>query len=124
MPAGRPPKFNTPEEMQEAIDAWYAKCEEDKVPLTITGLALELDMDRKTLNNYKNKDEFFPVVKKARSIVTAKVESLLLSGHAAAGTIFWLKNNAEWADKTETDITTGGKPINNWTVVPVTNSKE
>ena len=103
MPAGRPPKFETPEEMQKAIDAFYAESEAKDWPLTITGLALAIGMTTETLRQYAEKDEFSATVKTAKGIVEADVERRLLSGQAATGAIFWLKNNAGWKDKQETE---------------------
>ena len=42
MPAGRPRKYKTPEEMQVVIDQYFKECEINKKPPTITGLALAL----------------------------------------------------------------------------------
>lgn len=102
MPAGRPPKYTSSEEMQKVIDAYFKKCDEEKRPYTITGLALALDMDRRSIVNYGDKDEFFLTVKKARLKVEAFLEEALHSG-SPAGLIFNLKNNFGWKDKTEVE---------------------
>lgn len=130
MPVGRPPKFTSPEDMQEAIDKYFADCDphvieytyirtgkdgtqteellkkvSDQKPYTMSGLALALDMDRKTLLNYSKKDEYFLTVKKARDKVEAYVETLMLkSNGVVAGVIFNAKNNFDWKDKQETDV--------------------
>jgi hypothetical protein len=129
-PGGRPPKFTSAVDMQIAIDKYFADCDPhvadftyikthkdgsqteevikkitDQKPYTMSGLALALDMDRKTLLNYSKKDEFFPTVKKARDKVEAYVESLMLkSNGVVAGVIFNAKNNFDWKDKQETDV--------------------
>ena len=103
---GRPPKFTSAEEMQDAITAYFDKCEIDKEPLTISGLAYALDMTTHSLRNYENKDEFFTTVNKAKQLVEMSIERLLISGGAPAGSIFWLKNNAGWKDKTEQEVKT------------------
>ncbi len=101
---GRPPKYTSAKAMKKDIDAYFDACEENGLPLTITGLAMSLGMDRQTLINYSHKDEFFGTIKEAR----ARVENFLemnLFGNSVTGTIFNLKNNFGWKDKTEQEIT-------------------
>lgn len=100
--SGRPPKFETAEDMQEAIDSYFAQCKLDEEPTTINGLALALGMCRDSLHKYSKDGEFSDIVKKARQRVASNVERLMLSGKgSAAGTIFWLKNNDEWKDESK-----------------------
>jgi hypothetical protein len=98
MPAGRPPKYNTPEEMQEVIDKYF---DENDI-YTVSGLAYELDMSTEALRNYEAKDEFLATVKKAKQRVEISLEKRLAS-NAVAGSIFNLKNNFGWKDKTEVE---------------------
>ena len=56
---GRPKKYNNAEEMQKVIDEYFKICDEKGDPYTITGLALSLDLDRRSLVNYSKDDEFF-----------------------------------------------------------------
>jgi len=117
---GRPLKFTSVAIMQKAIDEYFKESEEKKKPLTISGLAMALGMTTETLRMYAEKDKFSATVKKSKQIVEEYIECLLISGQAAAGSIFWLKNNAGWKDKTETDVTSGGKPLDNvFTINPV-----
>ena len=101
MPAGRPPKFKNAKDMQTAIDYYFAQLEED-CP-TISGIALALDMSTQALRDYQKKDEFLATIRKAKQRVEIEWERRLLS--PGSGPIFWLKNNAGWRDKTETDNT-------------------
>jgi hypothetical protein len=105
--AGRPLIFSTPQELQKKVDEYFE--ENDKV--TLAGLAVALDIDRKTLYNYAERDEFFHIIKKARERVEATYEERLIYTQNATGVIFALKN-MNWRDKTEQDITTGGEKIN------------
>lgn len=114
---GRPPAFKTPEEMQAKIDAYFAKCDSrvstrfDKdgepintlnpEPYTMSGLALALGVDRETILNYAEKDDFFGTVKAARIKVQADVERRLMETSNQTGAIFSLKNNFGWVDKQE-----------------------
>lgn len=96
---GRPPKHTEPDKLQILVDEYFAKCDEDKVPYTVTGLASALDLTRQGLTEYENKGEFSATIKKAKQKVVKSVEQRLLSGANATGAIFWLKNNAGWKDE-------------------------
>ena len=105
-PGGRPRLYNSPEEMQEAIDKYFSECEVKEKPKTMQGLANALGMERHGLLNYADRDEFYATVKNARDIVTSEIEEKLLkSGQPTVGCIFWLKNNAGWVDKQEIETT-------------------
>lgn len=97
MAGGRPLKFQSVEELQTAIDAYFAQCLVDDEPLTITGLALALDTTRKTLIEYEGREEFVNTIKKAKTRVENYAEKRLFSGNAT-GPIFALKN-FDWTDK-------------------------
>lgn len=122
---GRPPKYKTPEEMQDIIDLYFLACRahraddaiilevlgerellivndiEDVVP-TISGLAYTLGMSTEAFRNYEQKDNFLATVKKAKQRVEMSLEQRL-AGNAVTGSIFSLKNNFGWKDKTETE---------------------
>jgi len=115
---GRPPIFETPEEMQKKIDEYFEWCDNrtrtiyDKdtgkeilivhpAPYTMSGLARRLEMSRRTLVDYAEKNEFLPTIKKAREKVHEDVETRLLETPNQTGAIFNLKNNFEWIDKKE-----------------------
>jgi hypothetical protein len=118
---GRPLKYQTAEEMQKVIDDYFDYCDNrikyvfSKVrdeavemiapePYTIAGLAYHLDMDRRTLLDYSNRDEFLPTIKRAKSRVAMDVERRLMEG-AGAGAIFNLKNNFGYTDVSQVDGT-------------------
>ena len=98
---GRPPKYTKAEEMQEIIDKYFMECDAKNEPYTVTGLALALDVDRRTLLNYSEKDEFFPTIKKAKLRVENYLEKRLINDNSTTGIIFNLKNNYDWRDKQE-----------------------
>ena len=98
---GRPPKYTNVEEMQEKIDKYFMECDARNEPYTVTGLALTLDVDRRTLLNYSEKDEFFPTIKKAKLRVENYLEKRLINDSSTTGIIFNLKNNYDWRDKQE-----------------------
>lgn len=97
---GRPKKYTEIDVMQQKIDEYFKKCDENNKPYTMSGLALALDMDRRSLLNYSKNDEFFLTIKKARNKVETYVEERLFYPNAT-GVIFNLKNNFNWEDKQE-----------------------
>ena len=107
---GRPPKYNTDVELYNAVVAYLKDCEEKKKIPNKAGLMLWLDIDRPTYMAYKKK--FFNAKRLAElSIESAWVNRLTETG--ATGAIFYLKNafKDDYKDRTETDITSGGKVI-------------
>ena len=98
---GRPPKYKTAKEMQEKIDQYFKECDNSNRPYTITGLALALDLDRKSIINYSEQDEFFHTIKKAKLQVENYLEERLINDTSTTGIIFNLKNNYGWKDKQE-----------------------
>lgn len=95
MPAGRPPKYETPEELQSAIDAYF---DDPECDYTITGLVLKLGFcNRASFYDYEKVDEFSDTIKTARTRIEASYERDL-RGKAFPGAIFALKNFG-WTDK-------------------------
>lgn len=107
MPAGRPLKFKTVEELDQKINAYFNSVPEKE--WTWTGLALEIGTTRDLLNEYKDRPEFADSIKNGLMKVEGSYEKDLKKD-GKTGTIFALKNFG-WKDKNETDVTTGGKPI-------------
>lgn len=109
--AGRPLKFQTVEELQTAIDAYFKSVEgvfyldKDGVkvcePLTITGLALALDTTRQVLMDYQERDEYTDTIKKAKTRIENYAERRIFTTNPT-GAIFALKNYG-WKDKQEVD---------------------
>lgn len=121
---GRPPIFDSAEQLQAAIDDYIqnppykaitvGKGENTttyKLPmLTITGLAYHLGFEsRQSFYDYENKPEFSYTVKRARLFIEGEYEKLLIDGNTV-GAIFALKNFG-WIDKQALDHTTNGKDI-------------
>lgn len=102
---GRPPLFNTPEELQQRIDEYKEYLETNGRPPTIAGLAYYTGLDRKTIYNYNKKDEFFHTIKKFVDwIIMTYEEQATDKGNA--GIIFLMKNYG-YTDKQETEISGG-----------------
>ena len=114
---GTPPKYKTPEELQEKIDDYFKNgvsvrkilvgpannktVEEIPVP-TITGLVLWCGFaDRSSFYELEKLPEFVYTIKRARSAIEQIYEELLHTP-SCTGAIFALKN-FDWKDKTEVD---------------------
>jgi hypothetical protein len=108
--AGRPPKYKTAEELQKLIDQYWENLKPEQPP-TVTGLALALGMSRQDLINYQSRDEFFDTIKQAKQAVEEFNESRLITGNSVAGVIFNLKNNFNWKDKTEQEVSNTIKTV-------------
>lgn len=121
-PAGRPPKFDSPEQMQVLIDKYFEDCKGhilygddgapvldkygnavivDAHPPTVTGLALALGFtSRLALLNYQAKASFVNTVTRAKSRVEQYAEERLFDKDGANGAKFSLANNWEgWREK-------------------------
>jgi hypothetical protein len=96
---GRPRKYESPEQMQHAVDAYFKKCEADGKGPTICGLSLALGfITRKSLLDYEGYGKNYLItIKKARLRVEAGYEANL-QGTKPAGSIFALKNMG-WSDR-------------------------
>lgn len=130
----RPPAYDSPEEMQGKIDAYFnggmkkrtVYVGKDKIPMqvevpTITGLCNFLGFEsRQSFYDYEKKEDFTYIIKKARQRIEQEYEELLQWGNTV-GAIFVLKNMG-WSDKQElemsgnlaTDNTHTLKNINDW----------
>ena len=109
--AGQPLAFKTAKELEDKVNSFftsddaflidYKDGEEDRTYApTISGLALYLGVDRRTITNYSSKEEYFPTIKRARAMIEAHLEKKLF-GNNVTGLIFNLKNNFDWKDKSE-----------------------
>jgi hypothetical protein len=123
--SGREKMFKTVGDLQDAIDCYFKECDDrniqvyDKasqtvkiinkpIPYTIEGLCEVLDCSRETLLNYESQkgyEVYFDTIKKAKlKIQRNKLERGLTGESNPAVTIFDLKNNHLYKDKTEQDL--------------------
>lgn len=130
---GRPPIFNTPEELRLKINEYfeYVKGEFEEVleineegiketvkkwirypeNVTITGLCIYLGFDsRQSFYDYEKRDGFSYIIKKARLLVENSYEDKAIDAKNPTFHIFALKNMG-WSDKHEIDHTSGGEKI-------------
>lgn len=109
-PVGRPRLISSPEEMQERINDYFHKAEEEGAkPATIAGLCYFLGFDdRDAMADYEKREEYTRTVKNARlKIEQDRSERLLGKDTFTPGVIFDLKNNHGWKDKTEHEVSGG-----------------
>ena len=103
---GRPLTWTDPLVVSKLIDEYFKR---EQKP-TLAGLAVSLDVSRKTLYNYEERDEFLHIIKKARERVEEIYEQHLLYSERPTGVIFALKNMG-WADRQDVDHTTKGEKM-------------
>ena len=127
---GRKPMYDSVDEMQEKIDAYFRDCDGKlltdeagkpvlrngvpvrvgKHPPTMTGLALALGFaTRKSIFDYKKKAAFEWTLTLARSRVEMYTEERLFDRDGARGAMFSLLRNFGWgAEKKQEESETGG----------------
>lgn len=107
--AGRPKKFQNIEEFREKIEEYFDNCDARDRPYTVTGLAYHLDTNRTLLLNIENlghygEDFAYEIAKAKMRCELWLEENLLTRNSNVVGSIFALKNNFGWKDKTEQDV--------------------
>ncbi len=127
---GRKPMYDSVDEMQEKIDAYFQDCDGTlltdeagkpvlrngvpvrvgKHPPTMTGLALALGFaTRQSICNYRKKAAFEWALTAARSRVEMYTEERLFDRDGAQGAMFSLLRNFGWgAEKKQKESETGG----------------
>lgn len=115
MGAGRPRLYKCVEDMQKDIDNYFEGKFENVTdelgntrrvqtrPFTMSGLANALDMSRQSLLNYKNRDEYFDTITRARRKVEEYAEERLYDRDGVNGAKFNLVNNFDWRNKSNSE---------------------
>jgi hypothetical protein len=134
---GATPKYSSPEELVGVIDKYFESCwEEDwreeyigeskekqwvqrfdhegnpvvklKERPTVTGLALALGFTtRQSLINYQHKDEFAPIIEKAKLMVEYFYEKGGASGEIRDAMAIFALKNFDWTDTVQIKNDTG-----------------
>lgn len=127
MAGGRPPKYESKEQIEGLIEDYFKKCEgeilkdgNDEIvfdkfgrpvmvgvrPPTVTGLALALGFSTRTsLLNYQGKKEFLDTITRAKSMVEAYAEERLFDRDGSNGARFSLVNNFRgWSDRPKSEL--------------------
>lgn len=102
----RPRKYQTPQQLIDATDAYYAWATESKKPITYTGMCLWLGFaGRACLDEYLKYEGFADAVRRAKSLCEMSYEERLNEkDRSAAGPIFALKQFG-WSDRQGLDLT-------------------
>ena len=102
-------KYKTVKALEAAVDNYFkvdafmpTKEGEAEFLPTMSGLALSLGVDRRTLVNYSHNEKYFPTIRKAKAKIESFIETRLY-GNNVTGCIFNLKNNFDWKDKQEVE---------------------
>ena len=95
--SGRKFIFNSKDELLKVGNEYLESCKKEKLIPTMSGLALAIGCHRSTLVNYSYRDEFKETIERFKLIVEENWERALLTG--SSGVIFWMKNNANYSDK-------------------------
>jgi len=112
---GRPPKFETVEDLQTQIQAYFDSLKESQASATITGLAYHLGFEsRQSFYDYESNEKFSYTVKRARLAIEGVYEQRL-HGNSNAGAIFALKNFG-WIDSQSFDHTSKGNEMKQFTL--------
>jgi len=102
---GRPPKFESPEQLQQMFEEWQATFTKDvdEIP-DVEGFCIYLDTARQTLFDYEQKNEYSDTVKRIKDWIIYKKKQLAMKGKIPPAIyIFDAKNNAGYVDKQEID---------------------
>jgi len=118
MPAGRPALYNSEEALSEAIEQYFAQCEAEDKPFTVSGLAFHLGMTTETLRAYGESEQFSATVKRAKQRVEIFLETRLF-GTSPTGTIFNLKNNFGWKDQQDHTLSAPGGGAVKWEITGI-----
>lgn len=118
---GRPPKYETVEDMQKLIVEYFNECEAEGKKPTVSGLGYILGLSRRQILEYENcidnenvfarfddsvKLGFRNTIKDAKRYIENCLEDKLVNGNTTPiGVIFALKNNYKWIDKQEIEQT-------------------
>lgn len=103
-------KYDTLEELDSGIEEYFARQDRREKAYTMTGLALALGVDPKTLSNYGRNDTYFPAINRARMRVLEYKEERLDTKDGVQGAKFDLSNNSErmgglrYADRQEVSM--------------------
>ena len=107
---GKTPIFKDKESFLKSIEAYLTDCgEKGKMP-NVAGFAAFNKFGRDTYYEYAKK---YPDIKRQFESFVESEWVDRLAGTSATGAIFYLKNAFRefYKDRTETDLTSGGKPL-------------
>ena len=96
---GRPPFFETPDDLEIKIDEYFVSCENNKKPCTVAGLAHFLGfVSKQSLYDYEKKEGFSYLITRAKLAIEAFAEGQLYSREGSRGAEFVLSRCYGWVD--------------------------
>ena len=98
---GRPLAYKTAERLSNDIEGYFKFCKKDNKTPTITGLAYALGVDRITLINYEEKNEYYHIIRSAKTYIESFLDQAFMNGKGNVGTIFVARAGFKWKDGTE-----------------------
>uniref|UniRef100_A0A6M3IIT0 Putative terminase small subunit n=1 Tax=viral metagenome TaxID=1070528 RepID=A0A6M3IIT0_9ZZZZ len=122
MPAGRPPKYDDENTLQQHIDDYFADCDNTVInkqvvqkgeiilvptpkPYTMAGLARALEMSRETLNQYSKTDKFSDAIAQARRRIEEQNICLAMVGcYESRIAALNLSSNFGYSDRSAQEI--------------------
>lgn len=110
--AGRPPKFTSPEQLEELFFSWKDSFTYEKVAEIpdVEGFCDYVDAYRDILCEYEKKEEYSDTIKRIKNWIYYKKKQLAMQNKMNATIfIFDAKNNAGYVDKTEQDVSHSGE---------------
>lgn len=111
-PVGRPPKFESPEQLWSMFEEWQAQLKEDEIA-DVEGLCFYLDTARQTLFDYERKDEYSDTIKRIKDWIHYEKKQLAFKGKIPPAIfIFDAINNSDYRNKTESDVKLANDPDN------------
>jgi hypothetical protein len=116
MPVGRPPKFDSPEALQQTFLDWKEEFKpgglyEGEIP-DVECFCDYVDAYRDLLHEYSTKPDYSDTVKRIKNWIYYKKKQLAMKNQMNATIfIFDAKNNAGYVDKTEQDLTSAGEKL-------------
>jgi len=112
-PGGRPLKLQSAKKVQEAIDGYFSKCEQEKTPVTLMGLCCALEIEKQAFMRYVAGEgdhaKLSPLLKRAHRRVEESYEKRGMTAQNPAFSIFVLKNMG-WTDRQDIDINARLRP--------------
>jgi hypothetical protein len=140
------PKWKTAKEVEDLIEAYFKRCEEEKEPVLVTGLALSLDTNRMTLLNWDRQEyidsdknqsvsynsvdpeerkKISRLIRQAKARIEHKNAVSLFKGEMHPNTgIFNLRANYKWVDRQEVDVTSGDEKLTTGQIQIIMPTKE
>lgn len=112
-----PQVYKSKNELLTRVCDYFAYCDENKKPYTISGLELYLGIYGSTIKRYiKKYKQFKPILGAALKLCEVWMEeSLYTGGNNQMGLIFGLKNRWKWQDRH--DITSDNKALDHRTIM-------